>query len=157
MSLFFVSCFVPEAVKRSSKMGAAVPVKLWCGSRVVWWSCGRLSGLLWSSSGRCLGRVGRRTACCFVPLSCRSAGLGPFYGSVSALGLCGRSLGLFFCFRSALVGAHFVAAALFRHHGGQEQRISPPNPPSEPRLGHKHGHEKKKRRSGHESHEHTKK
>ena len=67
----------------------------------------------------------------------RSMALFLLWGSV------GARWGYFFCFRSALVGAQFVAAALFRHHGGQERGISPPNPPSEPRLGHQSGHEKK--------------
>ena len=103
---------------------------------VFFWSCGRLLGVVWAESGVIWRAVSYRSR-----LDLRAWGL------YTALLLFWGSLGS--CWpprvssRSALVGGHLVRNARFRHHGGQEQRISPPNPPSEPRLGHQSGHEKK--------------
>ena len=103
---------------------------------VFWGSCGRLLGVVWAESGVIWRAVSYRSR-----LDLRAWGL------YTALLLFWGSLGS--CWpprvssRSALVGGHLVRNARFRHHGGQEQRISPPNPPSEPRLGHQSGHEKK--------------
>ena len=103
---------------------------------VFFGSCGRLLGVVWAESGVIWRAVSYRSR-----LDLRAWGL------YTALLLFWGSLGS--CWpprvssRSALVGGHLVRNARFRHHGGQEQRISPPNPPSEPRLGHQSGHEKK--------------
>ena len=108
---------------------------MWCGGRVVVFlgSCGRLLGVVWAESG-----VERRAVS--YRFSCRSAGLGPFYGSVSALGLCGRSLGLFFFVslgagwgpfrgRSAVPTPRRARATNFTAESALRTQIGPPKRP----------------------------